>query len=144
MIRENRNEALQAWLADSPFVTDLYFNFGPAEPGVTALVPVSGERVLKRYGGGYALMCYEFGVVQYKPVNLDVPNNTENADAMHDVELFMDWIREQNRERNFPEFEDCDVQRVEVLNNLPVSAGQDSEVAKYMYTCRVTYCAKEY
>lgn len=144
MIQNNRNEALQGWLAESPFVTDLYFNFGPAEAGVTSLAPVSGERVLKHYIDGTALMCYEFGVVQFKPVNMDVPNNTDNADAMYDVELFMDWVKEQNRLRNFPNFEGCDVQRVEVLNNLPFAAGTDDEVAKYMYTCRVTYEGKEY
>ena len=143
MIRGNRNEAIQEWLSNSPFVTDLYFNFSPAEAGVTSIAPVSGERVLKHYVDGTALMCYEFGVVQYKPVNMDVPNNTDNAEAMHDVELFMDWVREQNRLRNFPRIEGCETQRVEVLNNLPMAAGTDNEVAKYMYMCRLTYAGKE-
>ena len=144
MIQENRNEELLRWLAGSPFVTDLYFNFSPAEAGVTSVAPVSGERVLKHYIDGTALMCYEFGVVQYKPVNMDIPNNTDNAEALYDVELFMDWVKEQNTLRNFPYFAGCSVQRVEVLNNLPFSAGTDNEVAKYMYTCRVTYEGKEY
>lgn len=144
MIQNNRNEALQEWLAESPFVTDLYFNFYPAEAGVTSIAPVSGERVLKHYTDGTALMCYEFGVIQFWPVNMNVPNNADNAEAMYAVEQFMDWVKAQNQLRNFPDFEGCDVQRVEVLNNLPFSAGTDDEVAKYMYTCRVTYAGKEY
>lgn len=143
MILNNRNEALQGWLAQSPYITDLYFNFAPAEAGVTGVTPVSGERVLRRYLGGYSLVEYDFGVVQYKPVNTDVPNNSDNADEMYNVELLMAWIEDQNRLKNFPAFEGCEVQKVEVLNNMPVVAGQDDEVAKYMVQCRVTYLSKE-
>ena len=139
----NRNQALQEWLAGSPYVTDLYFNFAPAEAGVTGVASVSGERILKAYMGWYVLKAYEFGVIQYKPINTDIPNNSDNADAMHDVELFMNWVKEQNDEKNFPEFEGCTVQRVEVLNNVPMVTGQDDEVARYMYQCRVTYLEKE-
>ena len=40
MIENNRNQAIQEWLQGSPYVTDLFFNFSPAEPGVTS----SGKR----------------------------------------------------------------------------------------------------
>ena len=143
MIQNNRNQALQEWLAQSPYVTDLYFNFSPAEEGVTSVASISGETVLKRYFGGWALKQYDFGVVQFKPINTDVPNNSDNAAEMYDVDLLMDWIKEQNRLRNFPNFEGCTIQRVEVLNNMPVVTGQDDEVARYMCQCRVTYIEKE-
>lgn len=143
MIENNRNQAIQEWLQGSPYVTDLFFNFSPAEPGVTSVAPVSGEQVLRRYLGGWTLKIYEFGVVQYIPVNMDVPNNEENADAMYSVEQFMDWVKSQNAQQSFPVFEGCEVQRVEVLNNMPVVTGQDDEVAKYMFQCRVTYLEKE-
>ena len=81
--------------------------------------------------------------MQYIPVNMDVPNNEENADAMYSVEQFMDWVKSQNAQQSFPVFEGCEVQRVEVLNNMPVVTGQDDEVAKYMFQCRVTYLEKE-
>ena len=93
--------------------------------------------------GGWALKEYDFGVVQYKPINTNVPNNSDNAAEMFDVDLLMDWIKEQNKQRNFPQFEGCTVQRVEVLNNMPVVTGQDDEVARYMAQCRVTYLEKE-
>ena len=137
MIQNNRNQALQEWLAQSPYVTDLYFNFAPTEAGVTGVSSISGETVLKRYCGGWALKQYDFGVVQYKPIN------TDNAAEMYDVDLLMDWIKEQDKERNYPVFEGCTVQRVEVLNNMPVVTGQDDEVARYMAQCRVTYLEKE-
>lgn len=143
MIQNNRNQALQDWFSQSPYVTDLYFNFTPAEEGVTGVAPISGETVLKRYLGGYALKEYDFGVVQFKSVNTDVPNNNDNATEMYDVDLLMDWIKEQDKQRNYPNFEGCTIQRVEVLNNMPVVTGQDDEVAKYMCQCRVTYLEKE-
>ena len=143
MIENNRNQALQEWLQESPYTTNLYFNFAPAEPGVTGVAPVAGESVLKRYLGGYSLKIYDFGVIQYFPVNMDVPNGTDNVETMFSVEQFMDWVKDQNTQQNFPDFEGCDVQRVEVLNNMPVVAGQDDEVAKYMFQCRVTYIEKE-
>ena len=143
MIQNNRNQALQEWLAQSPYVTDLYFNFSPAEEGVTSVASISGETVLKRYFGGWALKQYDFGVVQFKPINTDVPNNSDNAAEMYDVDLLMDWIKEQDKQRNYPNFEGCTIQRVEVLNNMPVVTGQDDEVARYMAQCRGTYIEKE-
>lgn len=143
MIQNNRNQALQEWLAQSPYIMDLYFNFAPTEAGVTGVSSISGETVLKRYMGGWALKQYDFGVVQYKPINTDVPNNSDNAAEMFDMDLLMDWIKEQDKERNYPVFEGCTVQRVEVLNNMPVVTGQDDEVARYMAQCRVTYLEKE-
>lgn len=86
---------------------------------------------------------YDFGVVQYKPINTNVPNNSDNAAEMYDVDLLIDWIKEQDKQRNYPTFEGCTVQRVEVLNNMPVVTGQDDEVARYMCQCRVTYLEKE-
>lgn len=143
MIQNNRNQALQEWLAQSPYITDLYFNFAPAEQGVTSVASISGETILRRYFGGWALKQYDFGVVQYKPINTDVPNNSDNAEEMFDVDLLMDWIKEQDKQRNYPDFEGCTIQRVEVLNNMPVVTGQDDEVARYMAQCRVTYLEKE-
>ena len=80
MIQNNRNQALQEWLAQSPYITDLYFNFAPTEQGVTSVASISGETVLKRYMGGWALKEYDFGVVQYKPINTNVPNNSDRAE----------------------------------------------------------------
>ena len=144
MIQNNRNQALQEWLAQSPYVTDLYFNFAPAEEGVTSVASISGETVLRRYLGGWAVKQYDFGVVQYKPINADVPNNSDNAEEMYNVDLLMEWIKAQDQAKNYPAFTGCTVQRVEVLNNMPVVTGQDDEVARYMCQCRVTYLEKEY
>ena len=49
MIENNRNQAIQEWLQGSPYVTDLFFNFSPAEPGVTSVAPVSGEQVVQEF-----------------------------------------------------------------------------------------------
>ena len=95
--------------------------------------------------GGYAKKSYDFGVIQYLAVNTDIPNSTDNTGAMTRVEEFMNWVTEQDRQRNYPDFGDeAEIQRVEVLNSRPIVAGQDDEVAKYQFECRVTYIEKEY
>lgn len=135
----SKNAAILRWISASPFVCDLYFNFLPARVGATGVETISGERTIKRYISGGALKAYEFGVIQYKGLNQDVPNSEENAETLAEIEDFMTWAENQNRLRNYPEFEGCAIQKLEVLNNLPVVSGQDGEKAKYLFTVRVTY-----
>lgn len=145
MISTDKNNALQEWLSASPYATDIYFNFSPAEAGVTNVATVSGDKVLQWYMGGYAKKSYDFGVIQYLAVNTDIPNSTDNTGAMTRVEAFMNWVTEQDKLHNYPDFgEGAEIYRVEVLNSRPIVAGQDDEVAKYQFECRVTYIEKEY
>ena len=69
-----------------------------------------------------------------------------NLQAMNLGQLFMDWIDEQNRMKNFPNFgENCQVKRIENLQNMPNLATVDWEsgIAQYQIPCRVIYFEKE-
>lgn len=139
MKRENKNLAIWEWVQSYPLLSDLFFNSAPAADGATSIVPISSEKVLKWYIGGSSMREYTFGIVQYKLTDVDTPNATEGIQSMYDVERFMNWVTEQNKLRNFPQFMGCDVISVEVLNNMPQVTGRDSSMYKYMYQCRVTY-----
>ena len=59
---------------------------------------------------------------------------------------FMDWLDEQDREKNYPEFPDnCQIKKMEVLQNMPNLAGVNPEagLARYMIQCRLIYFEKE-
>lgn len=69
-----------------------------------------------------------------------------NMQAMNLAQQFMDWIEEQNRKRNFPDFgKKCQVKKIENLQNMPNLANVDWEnmTAQYMIQCRVLYFEKE-
>lgn len=50
--------------------------------------------------------------------------------AMKVGQEFMDWIEEQNREKNYPDFgEQCQIKKIENLQNMPNLATVDWENA---------------
>lgn len=69
-----------------------------------------------------------------------------NLWAMNFAQEFMDWIDEQDRNGNYPDFGDkCQVKKIENLQNMPNLAIEDWEnmLAQYMLQCRVIYFEKE-
>ena len=137
---DNKHLAMWNWLYQNKNISDLFFNFSTDKNGATVIATGSGDTVVKQYMGNSSLRNYDFSIIQFKPVNSEIPNNSENATIMFDVEAVMDWIKKQNEDRNFPEFpSNCMIQKIEVLNNMPSVAGQDQAGAKYMFQCRVVY-----
>lgn len=136
----NKHQAVWDWMYQCPAISDLYFNSGVARNGDTILATSAAEKAKKVYVGGSSLRQYDFTVVQFKTVNADVPNNPENVQVMVDVEQVMNWILAQNEQRNFPAFpENCTIQRIETLANMPTVAGQDATGAKFMFSARIVY-----
>ena len=57
-------------------------------------------------------------------------------------QAFMDWVEAQEKEGNYPDFgEGCEMERIEVLQNMPNLASVNAEegVARYMIQGRITY-----
>ena len=65
----------------------------------------------------------------------------EVAEQMQEAQKFMEWIDQQRKARNFPDFEGCKVLSIENLQNMPNLAGVNAagNVAKYICQCRVRY-----
>ena len=137
---DNKNQAVWEWLFTCSEISDLFFNFGASANGNTIVGTTAAERVVKAFINGSSVRQYDFAIIQFKPANTQTPNNTENVTIMFDVEAVMQWVDTQAIARNFPAFpSDCQIQKIENLNNMPVVAGQDELGAKYMFTVRITY-----
>lgn len=66
--------------------------------------------------------------------------------AMKVGQEFMDWIEEQNRKKNYPDFgKQCQIKKIENLQNMPNLATVDwkNALAQYQIPCRVVYFEKE-
>lgn len=136
----NKNEAMIEYLRQYPDIQSfLYFNHSEDEAGNTSIATSYGEAWEKRYVGGHGIKTYDFALVMFQPQ--DDGTNKNNAQAMYDVQKYMDWIDAQNKARNFPNFEGRKVLSIENLQNAPNFAGtnESGDVAKYMFQCRVRY-----
>lgn len=141
-----KHEAMIAYI--SPVIEKLTgatttFNFANDAPGSVSFLTSYSGKVLKRYVR-MADKEYGFSVIftwYYSP-DMD----STNVEAMNMAQKLMDWIEEQDREGNYPDFGDsCQMKKIEVLQNMPDLATVDLEnnLAQYMVQCRVIYFEKE-
>ena len=136
---DNKHKAVWDWLFQNEEIKRLYFNFSDTQNGNITIATSPANAALKNYTNGDKLKAYDFSLIQYKPMNTVDVNSEENAEIMFDAEKLMDWIDEQERVKNYPRFYGCFVQKVENMPNMPSIAGLDDTVAKYLFSCRITY-----
>lgn len=118
----------------------LHFNFSPDSPDSFALVTNYAEQVVKRFINGNARKAYGFSILVTK--NYSTSGDDLNLECMNFVQGFMDWIEEQNQGKEYPDFgSNCEVEKIEVLQNMPNLAGINAEegTARYMVQCRILY-----
>ena len=136
---DNKHTAMFRYIAQYPGADRIFFNAGVAGDGYVGLEPVSADAAVKHYVDGSSLGRYDFAVVVFKDKK-ELPNSTENAEDLFDVQQFMEWIDEQDKKRVYPDFGDgCTVLRIRNLQNMPNTAGRDERFAKYMFQCTVEY-----
>ena len=119
------------------------FNYANDSPfSISFLTNYSGK-VVKKYIRA-ADKEYGFSILATWPFS--TVSDELNMQAMVFVQSFMDWIEEQNEKKNFPDFgRECQVKKVENLQNMPSLAAVDWENmrAQYVIRCRVLYFEKE-
>lgn len=118
----------------------LNFNFSPESPDSFSLVTDYADKIVKEYICGNEKKAYGFTIVIIK--NYSTSGDDLNLECMNFAQGFMDWIEEQNNQKIYPDFgEDCEIERMEVLHNMPNLAGVNAEagLAKYMIQCRILY-----
>lgn len=121
----------------------LGFNYFSESIDQIALTTDYSDRVIKRYFKG-AKKAYGFTITIIRPYSTDL--DMLNLECMNFVQEFMDWITEQNRKKNFPDFgSDCQIQEIENLQNMPNLSGINSKegLARYQIQCRINYFDKE-
>lgn len=139
----NKHEAMVKYLKGYvPYY--LTFNSIIEEQGQISIQPVYADDVVKEYTNGEKIKEYTFAVVQIRQYDTGISEPSINAAELFDVGQFMEWIDEQNKNKNFPNFgEQCNIQRIYNLQNMPNLAGaNDQNEAKYMFQCRVVYLEK--
>lgn len=137
---DNKNIAMLNYLRQYPGLQSfLYFNSMVDQIGNTAVQTVYGETWEKKYVRGHGIKQWDFAVV--KIAQADTGTSDINADETQAVQDFMDWIDAQNKAKNFPTFDGCEILSIENLQNMPNFAGIDKNegTAKYMFQCRVRY-----
>lgn len=136
----DKNKEILEFLEQCPAVKSfLFFNSSAERPGRISVQTVYSEAWEERHLRGHGIRQYDFAVVQMLPQDEGTSDN--NATQAHVVQSFMDWIDEQNKKRNFPKFEGCNVLSIENLQNMPNLAGvnEAGTVARYMFQVRVRY-----
>ncbi|WP_415967168.1 hypothetical protein [Faecalitalea cylindroides] len=121
----------------------LGFNYSSEEVGQIAITTDFSDRVIKKYFIG-AEKAYGFTITLIRPYSTDL--DSLNLECMNFVQSFMDWIDEQNRKKNFPDFgESCQIKKMENLQNMPNLSGINPKegLARYQIQCRIIYFDKE-
>ena len=116
------------------------FNFSPEAPESISLITNYSDKIRKRYITGDCEKEYGFSIIIVKPYSSD--QDDLNLEAMNFAQAFMDWLDEQNEARKFPDFgENCTVERIENLQNMPNLSGVNYEegLARYMIQAKIIY-----
>lgn len=141
----DRNKAFWSWLMECPTISDyLTFNSIEEMTGEMGIQTVSNVAWVRRFFRGGGRQNLDFAVVQIKPH--DMGTSDVNFAQMFDVESVMDWIRNQNKKRNFPDFgENTQILRLDPLENVPnlAAVSEDGGTAKYIFQVRVVVSVKE-
>lgn len=122
----------------------LNFNFSPESPDSFSLITNYSGKVKKKYIRIGAEKEYGFTVIIMK--DYSTSGDDLNLEAMNFCQAFMDWLEEQEKAKNYPEFpESCQIKRMECLQNMPNLAGvnTDAGLARYMIQCRIIYFERE-
>ena len=127
----NKHKVVLDYLSNYPDIKSfLYFNTSLEELNHTSVNTITSD---------YFEQNYDFAVTfigQYDTGTSDI-----NINQIFDLEKFMLWIDEQNKNKNFPEFEDGEVISIENLQNQPSFSGinETGNLAKYMFQIRIKY-----
>lgn len=122
----------------------LHFNFSPESKDSVAFITNYSDKVRKKYIRIGAEKEYGFSIIITKEYSTGADDL--NLEAMNFAQAFMEWLDEQNKAGNYPEFpENCEIKKIENLQNMPNLAGVNAEesLARYMVQCRIIYFEKE-
>lgn len=148
----DKNKAVIDYLltCKSIYNTPIYFNLANIKNGITQLVKLSDDRNIEQpYIDGSVLKRYSLTIISYLTIS-DNPIvkiegiDNENVSDMLSVQNLIDWVVEQNKNRNFPNFGKlCDIQEVKTTTDNPrldqIDATQANPLAKYSFTVQVDY-----
>ncbi len=140
----NKAQAVMDLISKCPLVgVDAYFNFvdETTTESNTSLLTDGYGRLVKKYVDGEELRKFQCVIRQVKPLSR-YSNTSENIEQMQYVQDFMDWINEQGKAENFPDFgEKCKVQKMSTPDGVihPMLAGIYEGTSLYSFPFEITY-----
>lgn len=102
----NKFTKLSEFIGSCPLVGyDMYFNFinETNQDGNTSLITSGYGMTVKTYTDGMKVKKLQCEIRQVKPMS-SYSNTNENVEQMEIVKEFLDWINEQGKNKNFPDF----------------------------------------
>ena len=140
----NKPQAVMDLISTCPLVGyDAYFNFVDESntESNTSLMTDGYGHLVKKYVDGDKVKKFQCVIRQVKPLSR-YSNTSENIEQMQAVQEFLDWINEQGKIKNFPDFgEKCIVQKMETPDGVeyPMLAGVYEGTSLYSFPFEITY-----
>lgn len=135
----DKNKALTEYIARYPKLYGwLFFNVINIETGSSSLLTDSDNLLFKSVTGAEKRE-YVFSIAMMK--NFDTGTSDINIDAMAETQFFSEWIKLQNKIKNFPLWNDFDlIESIEVLTTVPIlSVDSEQNVARYILQLKIAY-----
>lgn len=148
----DKNQAVIDFLLQCPQLAEnpLFFNFTEAKDNNKQLLPLANDKVLDRtFIDGSVMKRFTFTIIDYRSIAYQAVVNqvgytNENVEELFDTQAIIDWISEQEKLKNYPNFGDkCEIENMSVLTDNPNLNGVDTStkpsLAKYSFSIRIDY-----
>lgn len=132
----DKNQAVIDYLITCPTIRDnpLFFNFADEKDNNNQLtVQATETNIMQPFIDGSVSKRFSFNIYVYKSVAFNPVvklegYTDENVSDLIDVQAIIDWITEQNEEKNFPNFgPSCIIDSIEATTDIPVLEGVNSK-----------------
>ena len=141
ILPKNKYEQIIKWMQEYTPLKDewVFFNVSVAESGFKGVNSVQNSRELETFIDGSRRVEFLFSLNIGEEFDSTTTNN--NLDALQEFENFSLWVETQNKNKNFPSFEDNEiVESVEVLETVPmISVDSQRSIAKLQGEFKVTF-----
>lgn len=150
--RLDKNKAVVDYLLSCEAIYDstLYFNFANLKEAVTQFITLASDKsVNEPYIDGsvkkrYSLTVQSILSITDNPVVKVAGYDNENISDMSEIQTLIDWIAEQNKLRNYPDFgEDCEIEEIRTTTNNPrldlINTQVTPPLAQYSFTIEIDY-----
>ena len=148
----DKNKAIVEYILQCPVITNnpVFFNAIKAQDNSKGIVTLANDKVMSRpYIDGSILKRYSFTILDFRSISFNplvtiAGYDNENVKDLLDVQGIIDWVTEQDEERNFPDFgEGYFVEKITTTTDNPNLNGVDNSttpaLAKYSITVQVEY-----
>lgn len=152
MANIDKNQAIIDFLITCPYIRDnpLFFNFLNAKDDNKQLVVTGNEKSLNvKYIDGSERKRFTFTIIDYKSIAYQAVVKSggyvnENVQEIFETQALMDWINEQERLHNYPNFgTECIIEEMRTLTENPNLNGVDTSaspaLAKYSMSIQIDY-----